>query len=205
VNVICEDRKNPDLLFLGNDAGLYISLDAGRNWESFLGNIPSIMVRDLTVQPRENDLVVGTYGRGAWITDISPLQQFTAEVQKSDFYLFDIEPKPKLNYSQQAIWGNYQMTGSAHLRTSNEPNGMEIWYYFSSADKSTATLTVSHETGKELFRKNVPHIEGIRKLYWDTERAIPGKYSVTLEWKGKKIVKDAVVKERWFWPVLNYR
>ena len=204
VNVIYEDRKNPNLLFLGNDKGVYTSLNGGKNWESFRVNMPPVMVRDLLIHPRENDLIVGTYGRGAWITDISPLQQFTEDIQSKDFSLFDIEPKPQINYSQQASWGSYQMTGSNHLRTPNEPNGLEIWYWFSDENKENASLIVTDITGKELFKKVFPVKKGIDKIFWDTEKVPPGKYSVALSLKDKTIIKQGVVKERLIWPVLNY-
>lgn len=205
VNVIFEDRKNPDLLFTGTDRGVYVSLNGGKSWDPFMANMPQIMVRDIIIHPRENDLIVGTYGRGAWTTDISPLQQFTGEVRGMDFYLFDIEPKPQMNFSQQAYWGNYQMTGSNHLRTPNEPNGLEIWYYFAADDKTEALLTINDEYGKELFKKSIPARKGFGKLYWDTENAAPGKYSVSLKLKEKSIVKKGIVEERFIWPVLNYR
>jgi hypothetical protein len=163
------------------------------------------MVRDIIIHPGENDLIVGTYGRGAWITDISPLQQFTAEVQGKDFFLFDIDPKPQMNFSQQAYWGNYQMTGSNHLRTANEPNGLEIWYYFANDDKTEAQITVNDDNGKELFKKSVPVKKGINKLFWDSENTAPGKYSVSLKLKEKTISKKGIVEERLTWPVLNYR
>jgi hypothetical protein len=126
VNVIFEDRKNSNLLFLGNDMGVYVTLNGGSEWQPLRSNMPPVVVRDLPFIRRENDLIVGTYGRAAWITDISPLQQFTTAVAESEFHLFDVDPKPRMNSSQQASWGNYHMTGSNHLRTPNEPNGLEI-------------------------------------------------------------------------------
>ena len=204
VNVIYEDRKNPDLLFVGNEKGVYISLDGGSVWEPFMVNMPPVPVKDLLIHPRENDLVVGTYGRGAWITDISPLQQFTKDVQSKEMFLFDVDPKPQINYSQQASWGNYQMTGSNHLRTPNEPNGLEIWYYFSTGDKTNASIKISDENGKGVFEKSIPARKGINKLYWDTERAEPGKYTITLTLKDRSIEKKGIVSGRWLWPVLNY-
>ena len=205
VNVIFEDRKNPSLLFVGNDMGVYVTLDGGKSWQPLRSNMPPVVVRDLTVHPRENDLIVGTYGRAAWITDISPLQQFTEEVAGSEYHLFEIEPKPKQNYSQQSGWGNYHMTGSNHLRTPNEPNGLEIWYWFREASGGNAVLTVADDDGKEVFRREIIPARGISKLYWNTNRAEPGKYTVTLEFNGKKEIRKGQVKEGIFFPVLNYR
>jgi photosystem II stability/assembly factor-like uncharacterized protein len=205
VNVIYEDRINPDLLFLGNDMGVYYSIDRGKKWESLRENMPPVAVRDLLVHPREGDLVVGTYGRAAWVTDITPLQQFTSDIAKSAFHLFDIEPKPQLNFSQQASWGNYNIMGSNQLRTSNEKNGLEIWFNFKNESKDWATILITDSVGKEVFKQEVPAISGIKKIYFNTMFTPPGKYKVVMTYNGENITKEAIVKERWLWPVINYR
>jgi len=205
VNVIFEDQKNKDLLFVGNDIGVYVSLNGGQSWAPLKANMPPVVVRDLLVHPRENDLVVGTYGRAAWITDISPLQQFTSEIQQSEFHLFNIEPKPRMNFSQQAYWGNYHMTGSNHWNVHNEQNGLEIWYYFKEAADEKATLLVIDDRGETVFEDTINVKPGIHKMYWDTMRAEPGSYTLQLTWRGQTLSKEGVVKERWIWPVMHYR
>ncbi len=75
VNAIVQDRKNPNLLFAGTEWGVYATLDGGRTWRPIKANMPSVKVTDLIIHPRENDLVVATYGRGAWVADISTLQE----------------------------------------------------------------------------------------------------------------------------------
>ena len=205
VNVIFEDDKNPDLLFVGCDAGLFYSLDRGKSWKSLRANMPPVAVRDLKVQAGSGDLVVGTYGRAAWVTDITPLQQFTPEVQKSEFYLFNIEPKPQWNMSQQSTWGNYNIMGSNQLRTPNEANGLEIWYYFRDEGTGKAMVSVKDTAGNEVFKREIYPDKGIHKIYWNTLRFSPGTYRITLTYRGESVVRDGVVKERWIWPVLNYR
>lgn len=205
VNVVVEDRKNPKLLFAGNDLGVYVSVNGGESWEPLKGNMSTAVVRDLMIHPRENDLIVGTYGRGAWVTDISPLQQFTAETESKTMYLFDIEPKPQMNFSQQATWGNYQMMGDNHLNTRNEPNGLEIWYWFGAEQKSEAIVTVLDQDGKQVFERKVKPVKGFGKVYWNTMQAQPGKYSVSLTCGGLSEKKTGTVLEKWLWPVLNYR
>ena len=205
VNVIYEDLRNKDLLFVGNDIGVFVSLNGGQAWSPLKANMPEIVVRDLLVHPRENDLVVGTYGRAAWITDISPLQQFTGNIWDADIFLFNIESKPQINYSQQAYWGNYHMTGSNHLRTANEPNGLEIWYYFAKDSKKEGSLIIHDNRGNQVFESKIEARAGIHKVYWNTREADPGSYKVSLYWNEKILEKEGVVKERWIWPVLNYR
>ena len=205
INVIFEDKKNPDLLFLGNDHGVYFSLNDGKHWNSLKANMPPVVVRDLLVHPTENDLVVGTYGRAAWITDISPLQQFSEDIQQKEFHLFDIDPKPLMNYSQQAQWGNYHMTGSNHLRTPNEKSGLEIWYYFKNDSETNAELIILNESGDEVFSRPVAARKGINKIYWSSRRSKPGKYTINLKWNGKYIEKEGTLEPRILYPVLNYK
>jgi photosystem II stability/assembly factor-like uncharacterized protein len=75
-HVIREDTHDPDLLFLGTEFGLWISVDGGQRWAQYKGaSFPAVAVRDLVVHPRESDLVLATHGRGIWIVDdISPLR-----------------------------------------------------------------------------------------------------------------------------------
>ncbi|MCP4707063.1 MAG: hypothetical protein GY869_00440 [Planctomycetes bacterium] len=75
VNVIREDPKKRGVLYLGTDMGVYVSLDQGRAWQSLCNDLPTIPVHDLVIQPRENDLVIGTHGRSIWIMDIDQIQQ----------------------------------------------------------------------------------------------------------------------------------
>ena len=74
VNVIRDDPKNPNVLYLGTDMGIYVSLDNGGSWQSLGNNLPTIPVHDLVIQPRENELVIGTHGRSVWIMDIGAIQ-----------------------------------------------------------------------------------------------------------------------------------
>jgi hypothetical protein len=205
ISVVYEDAKNPNLLFVGNDTGVFYTLDGAKTWTQLKANIPPVVVRDLLVHPRENDLVVGTYGRAVWVGDISPLQQFTPEVQDKAFHLFDIEPKPQLNYSEQARWGNYGMMGSNHLKTPNEENGLEIWYYFKDGGQGQAKLRVEDMDGNEIYTRDLDADKGLKRVYWNTFRADPGTYKISLTYNGETMTKKGVVEERWQWPVLHYK
>ncbi len=204
VSVVIEDHRNPNLLFAGNDNGVYVSLDRGENWETLRANMPPVVVRDIMIHPRENDLIVGTYGRAAWITDISPLQQMTPEIITKPLHLFTIEPKPQMNFSQQAMWGNYQMTGSNHLLTPNEPNGLEIWFYRSGTLKDEAVITVTDSNGEKRHEQKLKSGTGVGKIYWNTMRAQPGKYTISITCGSVTESVTGTVLEQWRWPVLNY-
>jgi photosystem II stability/assembly factor-like uncharacterized protein len=93
VNVIREDPRNPNLLYLGTEYALYISVNGGKEWKRFMTGLPTVRIDDLLVHPRDNDLVVGTHGRSIWILDdITPLQQMNEAVMASDAHLFDVRP-----------------------------------------------------------------------------------------------------------------
>jgi photosystem II stability/assembly factor-like uncharacterized protein len=71
VNVIRESPTNPDVLFLGTDFGAFISTDGGQRWNVLGGNLPTQQVSDMAIQPRDNILVIATYGRGMWALDLA--------------------------------------------------------------------------------------------------------------------------------------
>ncbi|HET9839785.1 MAG TPA: sialidase [Candidatus Angelobacter sp.] len=90
-HVIAEDTVDPNLLFLGTEFGLWISIDGGKQWAQYKGSgFPAVAVRDVAIQPRESDLVLATHGRGIWIIDdISSLRKLTPEVMAQDAVMFD--------------------------------------------------------------------------------------------------------------------
>jgi photosystem II stability/assembly factor-like uncharacterized protein len=86
---LAEDHVNPDLLFCGTEFGLYFTIDGGKKWIRLRGNLPTIPVRDLAIQERENDLVLATFGRGFYVLDdYSPLRYIKADVFTKDVYIF---------------------------------------------------------------------------------------------------------------------
>ena len=92
VNVIREDRKNPNLLFVGTDFGLYASLDGGKSWQRMKNGMTTNPMHDLAIHPRDQELIVGTHGRGIYIADISGLQALTPAVLGADAHLAPIVP-----------------------------------------------------------------------------------------------------------------
>ncbi|MBT8210910.1 MAG: hypothetical protein KJP14_10325, partial [Eudoraea sp.] len=93
VRNIQEDYVNPNLLFLGTEFGLYITLDGGQSWSKFTNNMPAVAVHFIDLQKRTNDLVMGTHGRGVIIIDdISPLRALTPEILDKNVYFFENSP-----------------------------------------------------------------------------------------------------------------
>jgi len=133
---IVEDTVNANLLFLGSSAGVFVSFDRGGNWVSFKSNMAPAPVTDLLVHPREGDLVVGTYGRGVWVTNIVPLRGVDKTVLSSDAALLPIRSFAERN---EGSFGNYRLLGDRYPTTPNEPNGMTIAYYLKSAPPDAAS------------------------------------------------------------------
>jgi len=204
VNVIIEDRKNPHLLFIGNDKGIWFSLDGGRFWQALRGNMPRVPVKDLYIHPRENDLIAGTYGRGMWITPITVLQQMHPGILKKSIWLFNIQPKPVMNYAQSAFWGNNRLMGDRHIFTPNEPNGLRLNYYLSKTRRQPVKFKIYNTTGKEIAEIRGQNTKGLHHVYWDTKDQKPGTYRIELISGNDTLIKPGRVEPAYVFSVLNY-
>ncbi len=205
VNVIIEDRINPDLLFVGNDHGIWFSLDGGKNWMALKANMPVVPVKDLIIHPRENDLIAGSYGRGLWITPIHVLQQMKPEILEEKTHLFDIQAKPARNYSQARFWGNSRLMGDRHIFTPNEPNGLRINYYLKDTVKFPLKINVFSAEHKLMAQLKGSSGKGLHHVQWNTRKAVPGRYRIVLIAGNDTLVKTAEVTPSPVFPVLNYR
>lgn len=160
INVIREDHKNPNLLFVGTEFAVYFSIDSGKSWTKMKTNMPTQPVHDLQIHPRENDLIVATHGRGIFITDITPLQEVSSQVLAKDAHLFAIEPKVR--------WVNSKSnhSSSTNFAGESEPNGIVVNYYLKTKVKGDIKIIVYKGTKviSEISGKNEP---GIQKIVWD--------------------------------------
>jgi photosystem II stability/assembly factor-like uncharacterized protein len=91
INVVKEDPKNKDILYVGTDIGTYISADGGKNWSTLINNMPVTYVHDLTIHPRDNILVAGTHGRSIYALDVSSIQKFDSSIQAKDIHIFEMK------------------------------------------------------------------------------------------------------------------
>jgi photosystem II stability/assembly factor-like uncharacterized protein len=92
-HVIREDLVNPKLLWVGTENGLFISIDGGATWAEFNGKIPRVPVRDICIQPRENDVIVATHGRSLYvIDDVTPIRALTADILNKDVAILPSRP-----------------------------------------------------------------------------------------------------------------
>jgi photosystem II stability/assembly factor-like uncharacterized protein len=127
VKVVREDPKNPEVIYAGMERGLYASWDGGSTWHDIRLNLPRVSVRDIKVHPRDNDLIIGTHGRGAWILDdITPIQRL-AEAIDEDVYLFD--PRRATRWE---MWMADSFTADQFWAGENPPDGAYIDFFIAS-------------------------------------------------------------------------
>lgn len=194
VNALAEDTAERDLLFAGTDTGVFASLDRGAHWSAFRSNMPVVPVSDLLVQPREGDLVAGTFGRGLWVVNIVALRALGGA--SSDVMLLPVRPVAQRH---EGAWGNYRLYGDRYPMTSNEPNGMVVYYYLQSAPASVS-VTISDGEGRVVRKLNAAAKAGVNRVVWDLDdsqrKAVaPGEYTVSLE-AGRTVTQKARVLSR---------
>jgi photosystem II stability/assembly factor-like uncharacterized protein len=124
VNVIIEHPSNQNLLFLGNEIGVYFSIDRGATWSRLENNLPTVPVDDIVIHGRDNDLVVGTHGRSIWVMDdITPLERLTEELLTTAAHIFPV--RTATMYSLAGDWPFWH----ADYAAANPPVGARIRYY----------------------------------------------------------------------------
>lgn len=136
---IIEDPEEPNLMFLGTDDGLYISIDAGKNWEKWTNGFPTVPVKDMVIHPREHDLVIGTFGRSFWVLDdINPLRKIARNkgqmTNLSEGSLQVFSPSTAYLAAIQQPTG-FRFAADATYSGENKKRGVEIAYLINPGNK----------------------------------------------------------------------
>ena len=186
VHVVREDPRNPELLYVGTELGIFASFSGGGEWTSLRRNLPPVAVRDMLIHPRDNDLIIGTHGRSAWILDdLTPLQDLT-DAMAADAWLFEpplatrwvIWNKDHSGYPGQRWLGDQTFYGE------DPPYGASISYYLSAEQAARLAVpepasSASPATGGdgESYSAGIPKAEikiAIRDLDGNTVRTFSG-------------------------------
>ena len=209
-HVIKEDTASPNMLFLGTEFGLWISLDGGKQWAEYKGHeFPAVAVRDIVVHPRESDLVLATHGRGIWIVDdISPLRKLTPEVMAQDAVFLAGNPTQQ-RLSANGGWAE----GDATFTGANPPDAALITYYqkkrhifgkmkieiYDDQGKLVDTLPANSRRGltrvQWAMRLKAPRVPPAASLAFGTvigPRVLPGTYAVKMT-RGDQIYTTQLV------------
>jgi photosystem II stability/assembly factor-like uncharacterized protein len=140
VNVIVEHPRTENLLFVGNEVGVYFSIDQGENWTRLKGDLPTVPVDDIQIHPRDNDLIVGTHGRSVWImADVTPLEHLSSAMMAADAHVFPIQDVTL--WAERGDWPFYGATYSA----SNPPRGARIRYYLRNDVTTDEAMTAEQD------------------------------------------------------------
>ncbi|MCT8340309.1 hypothetical protein MG296_09610 [Flavobacteriaceae bacterium TK19130] len=171
VRNIQEDYKNEDLLFLGTEMGLYVTIDGGENWSHFTNNMPPVAVHYIDLQQREDDIVMGTHGRGVIIIDdISPLRQLNNEVLQKDVHFFDTEAftMPEESGFSGSFGTETQFVGA------NKPTSARIVYYLKKRHTfGKMTMEIQDMEGNEISTLTPGKSKGINVVNWNFTSTIP--------------------------------
>ncbi|UCD24036.1 MAG: hypothetical protein JSW51_13560, partial [Gemmatimonadota bacterium] len=183
INVIAEHPRQENLLFLGNEIGVYFSMNRGDNWTRLKNNLPTVPVDDIVVHPRDNDLVIGTHGRGIWIMDdIAPLEEMSNAVLASNVHLFSVRRATSYNPYTPQGWT------PGRLALPNPPQGARIRYYLgqdvseavavagtngSNGDEPQVKLTILDSSGEVVRELNGPGTAGGQEVVWNLRLPAP--------------------------------
>ncbi|MAE77883.1 MAG: glycosyl hydrolase [Planctomycetes bacterium] len=219
VNVVCEDPRNADLLFVGTEFGVWGSTTRGGTWHRLGKGLPRVPVHDLVVHPRETDLIAGTHGRGMWIIDVCGLEHWNQEATASGSTL--IEPRTVRSFPRGPDGG--YTSGARRWTAPNPAPGAMFCALLASAPKKAA-LRVVDASGSTLKEFDLEAEAGLHVVTWNLVRSggggrgqrggrfgrmmrqvgrrftggsrtlQSGTYRVELEVDGKKSVRPLVVK-----------
>lgn len=170
---IKEDIVNPNILFLGTEWGLYVSVNKGVDWVQMKGNIPEyVAIRDITIDKKSNDLVLATHGRGILIVDdISPLRFLNKDITNKEISIIQTKPTPVSNGHFDNSWPTSGYVGD------NSPESVVITYYLKERSNTEVKLEFFDANGKKVSEMPGTRRKGLNKVYWGM-RGYPPKVAV---------------------------
>jgi hypothetical protein len=199
INVIDEDPKNKNVIYVGTDLGIYVSINRGEEWYSLRSNLPTCAVHDLVVHPRESELVIGTHGRSNFVLDVGAIQELNSTVLSEDLYFFNVKPaRLPLLRPGRGVWEQGKSKEAA------------IYYYLKQPKQ--VKLSILDESGKLIKNLQTTSNSGINVAVWDLTHESeeeesrpqrgrapqiryvnPGDYKVILSVDNKKLEKEVCV------------
>ncbi len=190
INVIQEDPKNEKVLYLGADNGAYVSLDQGATWHVFSKGLPNVAVHDIVIQPRANDLLLGTHGRSIYKTNIEALQSLDEEILKKQIHVFAV---PEIKWSERwgVAWSKWFV-----------PNGPSSTIKFYTTNPGDFLIEITTEDGKTLQQFSVKADKGLNYAEYDLTITENGKDIL------EKLFEDEEISKRkngkYYIPVGKY-
>ncbi len=167
---IIQDHVNKNLLFVGTEYGLFFTVDAGSHWVQLKGGLPTAQVRDLDVQRRENDLVLGTFGRSFYVLDdYSALRGVSAQSMAQEAQLFP------LRHAYQYTTHNQIRPVEADWTAPNPPYGAILTYHLrdAAAPGTQWAIAITDSAGDEMRRIDLDGAPGVKRVVWNLTEAPP--------------------------------
>ncbi len=165
VNVIREDPKNHNLLYVGTEFGIFISLDGGESWLSLKNNLPTVAVHDILIHPRDNDLIIGTHGRGIWILDdIAFLQEMKPDILEKPVHIF--KPREVVAFYSSSRRESFTPPVFA---AKNPPFGLGLTIYFKEKPRQKPEIAIIDSNGEVISQLSLPAQAGIIREYWNLQ------------------------------------
>lgn len=216
INVIREDPSNPDLLYVGTDHNLYISLDRGKTFNTLHASFPDVAVHDLVVQPQTQDLLIGTHGRSIFKVNVSNVQQLNQTVLASVVHLFDIaktrfsknwgkqQPYKKIKDPELPVTFYAGNVGKAVWKIHMKDSGLLLNSGTLDCNKGLNLFVYTLDIAESQLKK---YEEALRSTQKDTKKTVEieksdsgkhylrkGSYTFTIEKDATTVTKDFVVE-----------
>jgi len=166
VRTLTEDHRNGDVLYVGTETGIFLSLDRGESWRRLRANLPTVRVDEITLHQRDNAMIVATHGRALFILDhLEPIQEYVAATE-SDARLFSVPTALQfkmMDDKNEEFWGHQYFVGE-------NPPAEAIMQYYLDDEVRELSLRIMDESGhlvRELFAPENRRKPGIRTMCWD--------------------------------------
>jgi hypothetical protein len=196
-------------VWVGTADGVYVTVDGGQRWRRFGKSFPHVMVEALAMSYRQQDLVVGTHGRGVYVVPVGPVEEYTDSLLAQPVHLFDVAP------AYQFRWRDTRPSdGSAGFVADNPPRGAVISYYLRDAQADGVKLVVIGAAGDTLRTITGSGLPGLQQVTWDLSserprprglgdptsreelrRVPPGEYTVRLTVGPQTLERRIIVTE----------
>lgn len=173
--VIREDIVNRDLLYLGTEFGLFVSIDRGKTWTKFGSKLPTVAVHEIAQHPTAGEIVIATHGRSLWIAAVSALRQWTTEEIAKPVVLY--EPAEVVRWQSQPQAGD---SGTRRFVGENPSSEAQIFYSLAREEREIE-MEIRDLTGRVIQRFEVPGTSGLHKVEWNLRRRGSGRFAGRVE------------------------
>jgi photosystem II stability/assembly factor-like uncharacterized protein len=171
IKTLTEDLRNPDVLYIGAETGLFVSMDRAKSWTRVRANLPTVRIDEIVLHPRDNAMLLATHGRALWILDhLEPIQEYAAALTSiADARLFTLPPVAM--YRRPARDRNYEFWGDQTFFGENPPQAAVVTW-FMKRPATEVKLKIADATGREVREISGPVLastskQGLQSACWD--------------------------------------